>query len=443
MSNVKYPNITGSRFPPGNKVSIVSKLLFKKFGNVTSSNSLTLRLGLAIIITGNHLPIHNTIHTIQQKGMSSVIRLAFWKIGRQFKDKKKKNSISRHSTEEYHYLVCHIFYSVLSAPAIVTHGQTSEILPEDFHELTACIKQNLVDKAMLIMDKYDPALLGRLDVDGNTLLCMAAEHGNLDMVKYLVEKCSSDIEQCGTWKPRDAGLTLAVSPFWVASRENRLEVVKYLRDKGACITAPSNTGVTPLMSACAGGSVAVVNYMLTHTGGNPDIDINSQTSDGRTALHIAIKTQFLDMIALLIQHGADVNSQNSNGSTPLHIAAQHKSSDEIELLIQHGADVNSQNSNGLTPLHIAAQHKSSDEIELLIQHGADVNSQNSNGSTPLHIAAQHKSSDEIELLIQHGADVNSQNSNGWTPLHIAASAQVIRRDRTTDPTWCRRQQPGN
>ena len=93
--------------------------------------------------------------------MSSVIRLAIWKMGRQFK-KQQNNSISRHSTEEYHYLVCHMFYSVLSAPAIVTHGQISEILPEDLQELTACIKQNLADKAMLIMDKYDPATSGKV-----------------------------------------------------------------------------------------------------------------------------------------------------------------------------------------------------------------------------------------------------------------------------------------
>ena len=103
-----------------------------------------------------------------------------------------------------------------------------------------------------------------------------------------------------------------------------------------------NTGVTPLMSACAGGSVAVVKYLLTLRGGNQDIDINSQTSDGRTVLHIATKTQFLDMIGQLIQHGADVNSQDTDGWTPLHLAARYKSSNEIELLIQHGADVNRQ-----------------------------------------------------------------------------------------------------
>ena len=271
------------------------------------------------------------------------------------------------------------------------------------------------------MDRYHPRLSGKLDVDGNTLLCMAAQNGSLDMVKYLVEECHSGTEQHGIWKPPDSADPLTVPPIWVASRENRLQIVKYLVEKGVCVSAASNTGITPLMSACEGRSMDVVKYLVSLKGENRDIGINRQTKEGLTALHYAVRSKL-----------SDVKEANmSPRSTHSHGGDGHKSADIERLLTQHGAHVNIQTAQGTTLLHLAIEGTLLDMIELLIKEGADINSQDGKGWAPLHLAVDQKLPDVIKYLIKENADVNAQTSLGHYSLALCNTKKFTRYNKNS------------
>lgn len=69
-----------------------------------------------------------------------------------------------------------------------------------------------------------------------------------------------------------------------------------------------------------------------------DLDLNSQTPNGQTLLHIASANADLKCAQLLIQHGSDVNLKDASGWTPLHVAVRRGNWKCAILLIEAGAD---------------------------------------------------------------------------------------------------------
>jgi uncharacterized protein len=79
---------------------------------------------------------------------------------------------------------------------------------------------------------------------------------------------------------------------------------------------------------------------------------------------------------------------DAEGFTPLHFAAQEQAVDVVRLLVDHGADVNRANAHGNTPLFTAVFNSRGDGsiIELLRASGADPLRENLSGQTPVALA---------------------------------------------------------
>lgn len=113
-----------------------------------------------------------------------------------------------------------------------------------------------------------------------------------------------------------------------------------------------------------------------------------------------------EITELLISKGADVNTKSEYGRTALHSAASCNNIEVMKLLILHGADVNAKD-YGVTALHYAAKYNHIKAAELLISHGADVNAKDYNKMTALDYATQNDFKEIAELLISNGANINS------------------------------------
>ncbi len=145
-----------------------------------------------------------------------------------------------------------------------------------------------------------------------------------------------------------------------------------------------------------------------------------------TALHIASKFGYLEMVKQLLAHNADVHTflvNNSEEVTALHLATQEFHRDVVELLIKSGADVNAKNGDGNTALLIASGAEKSQDSEqyeiiaLLLQYGADIHVKDKEGQTALRRACKARNSKAVKLLLEHGADVFEQDENKCTLLH--------------------------
>lgn len=71
-----------------------------------------------------------------------------------------------------------------------------------------------------------------------------------------------------------------------------------------------------------------------------NVDVNAKDGIGCTPLHYAVRARHLESARVLLESGSEVNVTNLDGYSPLRWAdhGRSKNLEMIELLLQHGAD---------------------------------------------------------------------------------------------------------
>jgi ankyrin repeat protein len=136
-------------------------------------------------------------------------------------------------------------------------------------------------------------------------------------------------------------------------------------------------------------------------------------------LYDAVMRNDVASVEAAIGEGAAVNNRQEYGRTALHLAARSGYSEVGALLLVNGAEVDARNPAGLTPLHMAAIWGHRDAAELLVENCANVNAESVDRSTPLHLAVAGGHRDVAELLLANDASVNAQRRGRVTPLRVA------------------------
>ncbi|GAB7346913.1 hypothetical protein MBLNU459_g1984t2 [Dothideomycetes sp. NU459] len=121
------------------------------------------------------------------------------------------------------------------------------------------------------------------------------------------------------------------------------------------------------------------------------------------ALALATKSNFYNLVQLLVEAGVNVNYQDEKGETALHIAARFGFEDCTKSLLQ-GSDAQktnlemSEKTYGWTPLFIACVDGHLPIVELLVAAGAEVNKTDNSGWRPIEHAALRGHMDVTEKL---------------------------------------------
>ena len=120
----------------------------------------------------------------------------------------------------------------------------------------------------------------------------------------------------------------------MALKKGHLEVARFL-ERCTYATARANNGWTPLHVAAEQGNMKVVRMLVEH-----GVDATARSCDGWTPLHAASSCGSMDseVARFLIEHGANVTARANDGRTPLHVATEVGNVDVIRILIEHGAD---------------------------------------------------------------------------------------------------------
>ncbi|MCU1339314.1 MAG: hypothetical protein JWO19_4895 [Bryobacterales bacterium] len=271
-----------------------------------------------------------------------------------------------------------------------------------------------------------------------TPLVFAARENCLECAKILLD-ARADINQTTKY-----GWT----PLLTAVQNRHYQTASFLLDHGANPNISNNGGWSPLYIATDNRNIEGGDYPVRP----PDMD-------------------HLELIKRLIDHGADVNirvcgTQSTptqcrgdstetrtnftmqwlyeEGATPFLRASQSGDVDLMKLLLAHGADPKIPTAHNVTPLAVAAgigwvegvtyewsEKESVEAVKMLLDLGLDPNATSDEGRAPLHGAAHKGRNAVVQMLVDAGAkldqlDFGSRDTgNGdmlghrWIPLNYA------------------------
>jgi uncharacterized protein len=276
------------------------------------------------------------------------------------------------------------------------------------------------------------------DGGGLTALVYAAREDCIECVKTLVD-AGADVNQRTFY-----GWT----PLLVATQNRHYKLAAYLLEHGADPNTANKGGWTPLYLATDNRNIEGGDYPVRA----PDMD-------------------HLDFIKLLLAKGANVNARIcgaestpedckgdstetrtnftmqwlfEDGATPFLRAAQSGDVELMKLLLAHGADPKIFTAHDVTPLAVAAgigwvegvtfewsPKENLEAVKMCLELGINPNAVDDEGRTALHGAAHKGRLDVIQLLVDHGADLNAHDGgsrdsvNGallgktWVPIDWA------------------------
>lgn len=172
------------------------------------------------------------------------------------------------------------------------------------------------------------------DILGNTSVHYAAWGGHLPCVQYLIEVCGSSPNT----KNHEG-----ILPMQFASAGNHTEIVKYMMDLSI---KPNTTATNSAVQSSSNDRVQDCNVLS-----------GDESNSGVTSIHRAASYNALDTLKLIVSSSAtpiDIDQQTADGSTALHLAAKHGYTDLAQYLMDEcGAKVDIANGYGLTALHFA------------------------------------------------------------------------------------------
>eukprot|EP00823_Brevimastigomonas_motovehiculus_P001463 TRINITY_DN11991_c0_g1_i1.p1 TRINITY_DN11991_c0_g1~~TRINITY_DN11991_c0_g1_i1.p1 ORF type:complete len:237 (+),score=72.23 TRINITY_DN11991_c0_g1_i1:109-819(+) len=122
---------------------------------------------------------------------------------------------------------------------------------------------------------------------------------------------------------------------------------------------------------------------------------------------------------------SSIEVRDSSQKTPLIVATINGSLEMVTLLLKHGAVVNcstNKSTGSWSPLHIAAKNNYFKIVDFLLQNGANPDIRNAFGSTPLIEAAKCGHTHVIALLHRFNANAKLVDNEGFSAQYYAKKA---------------------
>ncbi|KAL4834097.1 hypothetical protein H8958_017582 [Nasalis larvatus] len=235
--------------------------------------------------------------------------------------------------------------------------------------------------------------------EGCTPLHLACRKGDGEILVELVQYCHAQMDVTD-----NKGETV----FHYAVQGDNSQVLQLLgKNAVAGLNQVNNQGLTPLHLACQLGKQEMVRVLLLcnarcnimgpngypiHSAmkfsqkGCAEMIISMDSSQihskdpryGASPLHWAKNAE---MARMLLKRGCNVNSTSSAGNTALHVAVMRNRLDCAIVLLTHGANADARGEHGNTPLHLAMSKDNVEMIKALIVFGAEVDTPNDFGET--------------------------------------------------------------
>ncbi|XP_054656794.1 protein TANC2 isoform X3 [Dunckerocampus dactyliophorus] len=355
--------------------------------------------------------------------------LAFW-------FSRQENKLNRQQTIElgHHILKAHIFKGLskkVGVSSSILQGlwvsYTSEGLSAALSSLRNLYTPNIKVSRLLMLGGANVNY--RTEVLNNApVLCVHAHLGYMDMVALLLEfGAFADA-------PSESGLT----PLGYAAAGGHMAIVTALCRRRTKVDHLDKNGQCALVHAALRGHMEVVKFLIQcdWSGGPQQHSPQSQQQASFTksyavqqALVAAASMGYTEIVSYLLDlpekdeeevERAQINDFDSLwGETALTAASGRGKLDVCRLLLEQGAAVAQSNRRGIVPLFSAVRQGHWQIVDLLLTHGADANLADKQGRTPLMMAASEGHLGTVEFLLSQGASLSLTDKEGLTALSWA------------------------
>ncbi|ALC39758.1 cact [Drosophila busckii] len=192
---------------------------------------------------------------------------------------------------------------------------------------------------------------------------------------------------------------VAQTPLHLAALTAQPTILRMLLLAGAEPTVRDRHGNTPLHLSCISGEKQCVRA-LTEKFGASEIheahrqyghrsndksvsslsyarlpaDLEIRNYDGERCVHLAAEAGHIDILRILVSHGADINArEGKSGRTPLHIAIEYCNEDLANFLLDECEKLNLETATyaGLTAYQVASILNKSHMQNILEKRGAE------------------------------------------------------------------------
>ena len=245
--------------------------------------------------------------------------------------------------------------------------------------------------------------------DYSTSLHIATKENAINLVRLLIEKGAHV----------NSKNILSCTPLHVAAEYARPAMVEFLLANGADVEIKDKHERTPLHAALSGRSAEQTLALLI----NAKADLEARDGLGRTALIIAVQSDLSAVARFLVRHGAKVEVSVSFGETLLHTAVRTGNERATHILLENGASLEATNMEGDTALYIAVLGSQERITRILLDHSRitkiAIKQQDSHEDTVLRCAVRAANIPIVEMLLEAHADIYERDYNGDTVLHQA------------------------
>lgn len=211
-----------------------------------------------------------------------------------------------------------------------------------------------------------------------------------------------------------------------AARTGNIELVKYLLEKGSKTDITDSHGYNLLTFPAAAGRTDVALYDLILEKGIP---VDATNRSGANVLHLlASSITDTKMLTYFMEKGLDLESLDEEGNGIFHYAARGGNVDLMKILVNKGISFQSLNHNGENAVFFASMggRGSSNPISVfqyLEKLGLEIDVVNWSGQTPLHFLARSiKENTLLDYFRSKGVNIHQVDNEGNTVFLNAVAA---------------------
>lgn len=320
-------------------------------------------------------------------------------------------------------------------------------------------------------------ILNTENCSGTTCLSIAIQQSHESIVPILIQN-GVNVNQ----RRREDG----ASPLFLSCLYQQREIAELLLQNNAEVDATTwYTETTPLFIACQAGDISLVRTLINHMivqRVDPLFEISRRNNEGTSPFHISCELGYANIVEYLltilhrsqdlqptlssnitvsnVDHEKKINQSVESGATPFFIACQNNHLEVVKVLLSHGANPFLRRHDGFSPFYAAVAMGCTEIVAYLLQclppndllydrsgqigctsfylacqcghlssadviYHADpsilhVPLENESGGLPIFVACKEGHVEIVRFLLHHGAELNRALSDTLvTPLMVA------------------------